>query len=51
MLLNLNQLLTIDMNEVSVTPQIDTVSTGGTVAGIGYTTTPTGGSSTGGGGY
>ena len=45
-----NQLLTIDMNAVSVTPQVDTVSTGGTVAGIGYTTTPTGGSSTGSGG-
>ena len=30
----------IDMNNVTVTPQIDTVATGGTVAGIGYTTTP-----------
>ena len=36
-----NQLLEIDLNEVTVTPQVDTVSTGGTVAGIGYVTTPT----------
>jgi len=36
-----NQLLEIDMNNVTVTPQIDTVATGGTSAGIGYTTTPT----------
>ena len=36
-----NQLLEIDLNEVTVTPQVDTVLTGGTVAGIGYVTTPT----------
>ena len=45
-----NQLLEIDLNEVTVTPQVDTVATGGTVAGIGYTTTPSGGSSAGSGG-
>ena len=35
-----NQLIEIDMDNVTVTPQIDTVATGGTIAGIGYTTTP-----------
>ena len=35
-----NQLLQIDMNNVTVTPQIDTIATGGTVAGIGYETVP-----------
>lgn len=34
-----NQLLQIDMNLVTVTPEIDTIATGGTSAGIGYTTT------------
>lgn len=34
-----NQLLQIDMSLVSVTPEIDTIATGGTSAGIGYTTT------------
>jgi len=35
-----NQLLQIDMTLVSVTPEIDTIATGGTSAGIGYATTP-----------
>ena len=35
-----NQLLQIDMTQVTVEPQIDTISTGGTVAGIGYETVP-----------
>ena len=35
-----NQLLQIDMTLTSVTPEIDTIATGGTSAGIGYTTTP-----------
>jgi hypothetical protein len=35
-----NQLLQIDMGLVSVTPEIDTIATGGTSAGIGYSTTP-----------
>lgn len=35
-----NQLLQIDMNQVSVEPQIDTIATGGVVAGIGYETVP-----------
>ena len=34
------QLIEIDMNNVTVTPQIDTVATGGAIAGVGYTTTP-----------
>jgi hypothetical protein len=33
-----NQLIKIDMNETVVTPEIDTIATGGTPAGIGYTT-------------
>ena len=35
-----NQLLLIDMNNVTVEPQIDTIATGGVVAGIGYNTVP-----------
>ena len=35
-----NQLVEIDMNNVTVTPQVDTVATGGSIAGVGYTTTP-----------
>lgn len=35
-----NQLVLINMNEVAVTPEIDTIATGGTVAGIGYAVTP-----------
>lgn len=35
-----NQLLQISINNVTVTPEIDTIATGGTSAGIGYTTTP-----------
>jgi hypothetical protein len=34
-----NQLLQIDMSLTTVTPDIDTIATGGTIAGIGYTTT------------
>ena len=34
-----NQLVIINMNEVEVTPEIDTIATGGTIAGIGYTVT------------
>jgi len=36
----LNQLLEIDMTNTTVTPQVDTIATGGVVAGIGYSTTP-----------
>lgn len=35
-----NQLLQIDMDQVTVTPEIDTIATGGVVAGIGYRTVP-----------
>ena len=35
-----NQLLQIDMNLSSITPEVDTIATGGTIAGIGYETTP-----------
>lgn len=35
-----NQLLQILMDQVTVTPEIDTIATGGTNAGINYTTTP-----------
>lgn len=35
-----NQLLQIDMTQVTVEPQIDTIATGGVVAGIGYVTVP-----------
>lgn len=35
-----NQLVLINMNEVTVTPEIDTIATGGTIAGIGYSVTP-----------
>lgn len=35
-----NQLLEIDLSLTTVTPQIDTIATGGAVAGVGYTTTP-----------
>lgn len=35
-----NQLLQIDMNQVTVEPQVDTIATGGVVAGIGYQTVP-----------
>lgn len=34
-----NQLLQIDMELTTITPQIDTIATGGTIAGIGYVTT------------
>ena len=37
---NKNQLLQIEMNNVSVTPEIDTIATGGTPAGVDYKTTP-----------
>ena len=36
----LNQLLEIDMGMTTVTPEVDTIATGGVVAGIGYRTTP-----------
>lgn len=35
-----NQLIKIDMDYVTVTPQVDTIATGGTPAGIDYVTTP-----------
>lgn len=35
-----NQLLQIDMTLSTITPEIDTIATGGTIAGIGYATTP-----------
>ena len=35
-----NQLVIISMDDLTVTPQIDTIATGGSIAGIGYTTTP-----------
>ena len=35
-----NQLVYVDMSKVTVTPEVDTIATGGTSAGIGYTTTP-----------
>jgi len=31
-----NQLVIVNMSEVQVTPEIDTIATGGTIAGIGY---------------
>ena len=34
-----NQLLQIDMELTTITPQVDTIATGGTIAGIGYQTT------------
>lgn len=34
-----NQLLQIDMNLTTITPEVDTIATGGTIAGIGYSTT------------
>ena len=34
-----NQLVLINMDGVTVTPEIDTIATGGTIAGIGYTVT------------
>jgi hypothetical protein len=37
---NKNQLLQIDMTQVTVTPEVDTIATGGTSAGIGYKTVP-----------
>ena len=37
---NKNQLLQIEMNNVSVTPEIDTIATGGTPAGVDYKTIP-----------
>lgn len=37
---NKNQLIKIRMENVTVTPEIDTIATGGTPAGIGYSTTP-----------
>jgi hypothetical protein len=35
-----NQLLQIDMTLTTITPEVDTIATGGTIAGIGYVTTP-----------
>jgi hypothetical protein len=35
-----NQLLQIDMGLTTITPEVDTIATGGTIAGIGYETTP-----------
>jgi hypothetical protein len=35
-----NQLLQIDMSQVSVVAEVDTIATGGSIAGIGYRTTP-----------
>jgi hypothetical protein len=35
-----NQLLQIDMAITTITPEVDTIATGGSIAGIGYTTTP-----------
>lgn len=35
-----NQLLQIDMNLTTITPEVDTIATGGSIAGIGYQTTP-----------
>jgi hypothetical protein len=35
-----NQLLQIDLNLSTITPEVDTIATGGTIAGIGYETTP-----------
>lgn len=35
-----NQLLQIDMTLSTITPEVDTIATGGTIAGIGYATTP-----------
>ena len=34
-----NQLLQIDMSLTTITPEVDTIATGGTIAGIGYATT------------
>jgi hypothetical protein len=36
----LNQLLQINMDDTTVTPEVDTIATGGVAAGIGYKTTP-----------
>jgi hypothetical protein len=36
----LNQLLQLNMDEVVVNPEVDTIATGGVTAGIGYITTP-----------
>lgn len=35
-----NQLLQIDMALTTIVPEVDTIATGGTIAGIGYSTTP-----------
>ncbi len=35
-----NQLLEIDLDLVTITPEIDTIATGGAIAGVGYITTP-----------
>ena len=35
-----NQLLQIDLLLSTITPEVDTIATGGTIAGIGYQTTP-----------
>lgn len=35
-----NQLLQIDMSISTITPEVDTIATGGVIAGIGYSTTP-----------
>lgn len=35
-----NQLLQIDMDMSTITPEVDTIATGGSIAGIGYQTTP-----------
>jgi len=35
-----NQLLQIDMGITTINPEVDTIATGGSIAGIGYNTTP-----------
>lgn len=35
-----NQLLQIDMSLTTITPEVDSIATGGVIAGIGYVTTP-----------
>ena len=35
-----NQLIKVDMSTIQITGEIDTISTGGTPAGVGYTTVP-----------
>ena len=35
-----NQLLQIDMSLTTISPEVDSIATGGVIAGIGYVTTP-----------